>query len=577
MPYERSSNKFYSWLGYDPFMGPDGSFQYSKNVDVRRNPKGLQLVPKMNATSYSWTKITAMLGVDTTHFYSFSSNGRVYLNHSLAYTLTGAVTSLAILNACIFKDYLYIFTASWVHRITIANANAGSRWGITENYINYAVTAYSQPLDDWFTTAVLDFKNAAGVVTNFSMVDKDWNTVAWTSLATISSGYTEVSGWPFTNWPFVATYDFVPIVWSRIPVIPYYDSVLYIALQSIVIGYHPQLSALPDVGLMIEVERNQNIVWLTAHDTQFRIYVQIDLQNSRQYFWSGEGLEPQAIIEWEGIVIQNVWTMGNADFIVTNDPRSEISSLYKTEWYQRQLIYEWKKLNGSVLNGEFHCLPMNQTLCMKKNMCFVPAEQWVYVSGNFYEWFPLATTLERQRTTQITPYCEVVHNSYLYVSYQDMSNSTYYIGIMDLNYEPTLSSTSQESSGYLIQRVHTGNRVADIKTIRSVEVWYEFTSKTLSANNPTIELWIKCNRTASFLKLRTIDAINSQADIDWNRVIIDPQEIISLAVAAWATTSYIDFNMLERKAVINAGNGACKAIVYEVNVLYDLVNPNDAR
>lgn len=578
MPYERSSNRFYTWLWFDPFMGPDGSFQYSKNIDVRRNPKGFQLVPKLNATSYWSTKITAMLGVDTTHFYSFSVTGRVYLNHSLVYILTGAVTSLPILNACIFKDYMYIFTASWVHRITIANANANLRAGnITENYINYAVTAYSQPLDDWFTTAVLDFKNAAWVVTNFSMVDKDWNAVSWTSLATISSGYTQVSGGPFTNGPFVATYDFVPIVWSRIPVIPYYDSVLYVALQSIVIGYQPQLSAIPDVGRMIELERNQNIVWMTAHDTQFRIYVQIDLQNSRQYFRSGEGLEPQAIIEWEWIVIQNVGTMGNADFVVTNDPRNEISSLYKTEWYQRQLIYEGKKLNGNVLNGEFHCLPMNQTLCMKKNLCFIPAEQWIYASGNFFEWFPLATTLEWQWATQIRPRCETVYNSYLYVSYQDISNSTYYIGIMDLNYEPTLSSTSQESSWELIQRVHTGERVADTKTILSIEVWYEFTSKTLSANNPTIELWIKCNRFGSFLKLRTIDAINSQADISWNRVIIDPQEIISKAVTAGATTSYIDFNMLEWKAVINAGNGACKAIVYEVNILYDLVNPNDAR
>lgn len=93
-------------------MGPDGSFQYSKNIDVRRNPKGFQLVPKLNATSYSSTKITAMLGVDSTHFYSFSVTGRVYLNHSLVYILTGAVTSLPILNACIFKDYMYIFTAS---------------------------------------------------------------------------------------------------------------------------------------------------------------------------------------------------------------------------------------------------------------------------------------------------------------------------------------------------------------------------------------------------------------------------------------------------------------------------------
>ncbi len=579
MAYEWSSNKFYAGLGFDAFMGPDGSFQYSSNIDTRRNPRGFQLVPKVAKYDYGSIKITAMTSVNASNLFTFSSAGRVYKNHSLAYTLSGAVTSKEILNACIFKDYLYIFTASWVHRIKVVDAIAWSWGSITENFINYSVVAYTQPLDAWFTTAVLDFKNSWWVVTNFILLDRDWNTVSWSSLSTISSWYTEVTWWPFANGPFTATYDFVPDVGTVMPILNYYDSTLYVALKSIVLWYKPQLSANPDPTLMIQFEDSQNIVGITAHDTQFCIYVQIDSQSSRKYFWDGTSKEPSAIMERSWIVIQNVWVMGNYDVVVTNEPRNEISSAYKTQWYDKVLLYEWKKINGSVLNWEFHCLAMNQDLPIKKEVAFIGAEQWIYSIWAYYPWFAPSTARERQPATQLRPWCWCVHNSYLYIAYQDVWASTYYITEIDLNYEPTLSATSQEASGTLIQRVHTGERVADYKTITSIEIWYGFEgTKSANAWNPYIEFYIRCNlRWTNWLLLRTIDA-RTGTDVVNNRVIIDPAEINAALITAGETKSFVDFNMLEWKAILYAwSNPLCKPVVYEVNVLYDIIKPNYAR
>lgn len=578
MPYERPSNKFSTWLAFDEFLWPDGSFQFSKNIDVRRNPSRIQLAPRVSLTDYSTVKITAILWVDTTNIFTFSSAGRVYLNNVLAYTLTGAVTNKEILNACIFKSYMYIFTPSGVHRITIANAIAWAWWGITENYINYAVTAYVQPLDAGFTSAVLDFKNAAGVVTNFSLTDRDGNTVTGYALATISSGYTQVTWWPFANGPFTATYDFVPEVWSRIPVLNYYDSTLYVALKSIVMWYHPQLGATPDVGLLIEFENNQQIVWITAHDTQFSIYVQVDSQNSRKYLRSGKGTEPSAVVERSWIVINNVGASEEFDYVTTNDPRSEISSIYKTIWYQKSLVYEGKKANGNVLNGELHVLAMNQNLPIKKDMCFVAAEQWIYAAWFYYAGFPICTTREWQWATQIRPWCWVVHNSYLYVSLQNISNSTYYLAKIDLNYEPAITSTSHEASWELRQRVFKGNRVTETKTFAGIEVGYEFIgTQTVNANNWYIELYIRCNKRGNRLKIRTIDA-RSGTDINNMRCIIDVNEISAAAIALSETTSFLDWNVLDWKVILYSWSAwLCLPVVYEVNVLYDIVNVNHAR
>lgn len=578
MPYERPSNKFSTWLSFDEFLGPDGSFQFSKNVDVRRNPSRIQLAPRVALTDYYSIKITAILWIDSSNIFTFSSAGRVYLNNVLAYTLTAAVTNKEILNACIFKSYMYIFTPSGVHRITIANAIAGAWWWITENYINYAVVAYVQPLDEGFTSAVLDFKNSAWVVTNFSLTDRDGNTVTWYALATIWSWYTQITWGPFANGPFTATYDFVPEVGSRMPVLNYYDSTLYVALKSIVMWYHPQLSANPDVGLLIEFENNQQIVGITAHDTQFSIYVQVDSQNSRKYLRSGKGTEPSAVVERSGIVINNVWASEEYDYVTTNDPRNEISSIYKTIWYQKSLIYEGKKANGSVLNGELHVLAMNQSLPIKKDMCFVPAEQGIYAAGFYYSWFPICTTRERQRASQIRPRCAAVHNSYLYVSFQNISNSTYYVAKVDLNYEPAITSTSHEASWELWQRIFRWNRITEEKTFSGIEVWYEFIgTKTVDANNWYIELYIRCNKKGNRLKIRTIDA-RTGTDINSMRCIIDYNEISAAAIALSETTSFLDWNVLDWKVILYSGSaGLCLPVVYEVNVLYDLVNLNHVR
>lgn len=98
-------DKTYAGLADDNFLGAEGTFVYSENIDNFRNPKGIQLSTKVE-TLYALAEINprryliTRFGIQMVFF-----DTKIFANGTLIYTLTGANR---FRNAIEFGSYIVV-------------------------------------------------------------------------------------------------------------------------------------------------------------------------------------------------------------------------------------------------------------------------------------------------------------------------------------------------------------------------------------------------------------------------------------------------------------------------------------
>lgn len=132
-------DQFYGGFSDDRFLGISQSFRYAKAVEIRKNPKSLTLAYNVETTTSTECDALANQIVtiqSTGDQIAFLANGKILHRTAgagawvLVYT---HASNPAILNAIEYNDYLYWFTADYVHRIAISSITH-STWTPTLNF-----------------------------------------------------------------------------------------------------------------------------------------------------------------------------------------------------------------------------------------------------------------------------------------------------------------------------------------------------------------------------------------------------------------------------------------------------------
>lgn len=117
----------YGGFSDDRFLGIEHSFRYAKAVEIRKNPNSLTLAYAVDKDSGSVITdlVLAFVTIKSTgDIIAFGDTGKIYRKTAGAGSWVNCYTqpsSLKILNAFEYNDYLYWFTAANVHRIAVAN------------------------------------------------------------------------------------------------------------------------------------------------------------------------------------------------------------------------------------------------------------------------------------------------------------------------------------------------------------------------------------------------------------------------------------------------------------------------
>lgn len=133
-------NAWFGGCASDQFLGIPNSFQSSKNVEVRQQPKMITLArrPVRSSSGVVVDWVMKWITIQSTgDVIGFGDTGRIYRqaagsgNFVLVYTDT---SNRKIINAYEYNNYLYWATSGHLHRIAVANIDASWSGDVTQDY-----------------------------------------------------------------------------------------------------------------------------------------------------------------------------------------------------------------------------------------------------------------------------------------------------------------------------------------------------------------------------------------------------------------------------------------------------------
>ncbi len=128
-------NKWNLGICDDVFVWDDWDFQYSKNIDIRRNIKWIKLSSKNTHLFQTDWLISCFLST-----FVFTDKGKIY-NQAWTLVYTLGTYPDKILNAVRYKDYYYWITTNYIARVEVSNTESGTWTNVDEDYINIIPTS----------------------------------------------------------------------------------------------------------------------------------------------------------------------------------------------------------------------------------------------------------------------------------------------------------------------------------------------------------------------------------------------------------------------------------------------------
>lgn len=416
-------NNWTKGISDDAFLWEDGTFQTSESIDIRRNPKWIQLTSaENNEYNVDWiaNAIVDMTkhGVFTSDFLLvFTENGSIYKNG-----VRVASGFNAFMNGILMRIWgtstIICFTYTQAYKISVADANSNS-------------------LDSWNANlSLLGGSNSYGslwVPVVCMKSEKNWGIVvfwSWRQLFKI-----DISAWNVTN-------------------------------------------------LFSTQTTSEFITWITEFSDQITVYTKLwsQTQAGRQYIFNandfaGNSVSPEYTINWESLPIKTVENVWNTDLAITwygwpftpswFNSLSTKASLYGVSWYQKQLVR--KNVEGKTKLHFFWQFPNSTT--QSEWIVYLPSANWVFSYGAYLAGFPSGMTLDYPLTSTDTTnewiHSMEVNSDKLFVGYNDGTNNK----VSTFKFVPT----TYASSGNLVTRVLTWWNIGQEKNLTYIKVWYDLT------------------------------------------------------------------------------------------------------
>ena len=367
-------NNFRGGLSQDPYVGREGTFQSSKNMDIRQNPRGATLSPivKDSGTSFP-AKVVGFLNLEDfggTGLIAYLENGRVYqysfslLTWSKVLDLSATVdTNKKIINATSIYvsgtyagQYIYFFTQSHTHRCKID-----------------------------FTSLTVDFEAYSGTNTTYRPILR-------------------LSG---------------AIIFGA-------DNNLYSILGA--------NGGIIDIGesAVAALDPNEVAVAITRAFNVIRVYSQTEggnyMSKGRQTMFTNSSLSAGAnyVIDWPGLPIKGVVNDGNVDYVITG-ASEYYSALYSTDGQNRLLIRRWNEGSSKGF------LP---AITNHKGMIMAAGLDGIYTYGTINPDLPPSFTNEytlpvTANISAITPATDKIFVAYDY-------STDYKVGVIEKNAVPSV-------------------------------------------------------------------------------------------------------------------------------------------
>lgn len=438
-------NKWFNGVADDPYVGVDGSFQYSQNLEIRNNLKWFQLSP-LEETRVLTSRLNCYLTFSDPSSWpnpplllKFYDNGDIVTTDN-NWTVETVVATLAtpVQSAFSFKTRIYAFGNNVVYEIN------PTWWVVTDITVALVAVGY----EGAYKTVWLNYWNNTFVIGN-------------------KNGLITLAPDPTVAVPaFPADY-----IWER----------------------------------RRSFSEWNEIVAISNSWGNIKVYTSYQYTDSRVFYIPAsfdlgfEGINET--IEWKGSNVRNIAIIWKTDYTITRgsglDNVGVINrKLYETSGYDRQLIKTTFDSNGDPNYTSQFVLADNQNwqYPVYEEVAYIPWLDWIRSYGKTTPWIEDSLVKNWNYENRV-PISSVIFGDYLYVSFEDLfwlyRERRYYLGYKTPEYTAWV--------GIMISRVYNGNYLKDIKQAIEIDIGYEL--EPTSLNPGYIEVYIRPNRISKNIAL----------------------------------------------------------------------------
>lgn len=152
----------------------------------------------------------------------------------------------------------------------------------------------------------------------------------WTWFEENYKDYTANTWNPFTSPPWQPNWMIVISEWERI-LFSYYNTIWQISNSEV-------------VTKLIEFPSEQNVVWITEFQWEYKVYTTAWFSTSKIYRWDWLSNLPDLSIDLKGLAITGwVWSLWAYDYFIAD------GSFYQVAWVQYQELY--RGINGRIVSS----------------------------------------------------------------------------------------------------------------------------------------------------------------------------------------------------------------------------------
>lgn len=414
-------SQFYNWLSPDTILGNEGTFQYSKNIDIRTNPRWIQLNSEFSQIWDDlpwWYTVTGV--IDISQYSQWWYLTVFTLNKIFVYRgwwVEVYSTSNTIIWSDIFRisgnDYLIIITGTQIKKILLNDAVDPSKiipWWWT-NYITNTWSPYADITSyNFAVTRKLQSANLLiWCVDKIIKLDQTWTTTVI---------YT------------FGTYEIC--------------------------------------------------TWITIVGDQLRVYTKKWRDPGDWYLYmcnssavSSSSLIFDMVIPWEQMPVQSVKSIGNIDYAVIWDTSNNMCNLVIAQWYTKEKVFKNSNYNNAIFVTEWVNTITNYNdllVLLGKNQKW---EYGIFSYGKHLPWFPDAMVFDK-----VIDDISSINNMFsvypfrdrLYVSYISSNGHT------KIKYIKRDLIDTYSQSWEMVTKTVTWWAVWQRKYIKEINVWYDIST-----------------------------------------------------------------------------------------------------
>jgi hypothetical protein len=408
--YERVENKWFAGVSYDEYIGQDGSFQYSENIDVRNNLKWFGLSAWVNDNPLTRV-LLCYAAIDQSTFvriYKNWGNAELYLSSNTTYTtevLKATVSDFQINNAVARGKYVFTFWAK-VHR---ADITTGTVIDITAMFANYS--------GSWDHYALVEGNRYVYVAGNYT-----WDTGS--------------------------------------------NSVWFLDTEQI--GVPGKLAT-----LYSRYTNGTDVVGMVRVDATIKVYTNYKGLYARAYLGRSGDSRSSNAVQYDGMILVDIIQNSNLDYLIARSSADNtILTMYEASWYDKNVIRSSRYANGnteyiedfywtggwSQLQGFTH-----------KWVAYMCLDDGIWTYGPNGSLTNPSLSMHWVNKTSHRPVANTRCGDYMYVTFQVGTSTSYIERQYYLAYRPI----SYAVSGMLISRVFTGERYSKNKNTMEINVGYD--------------------------------------------------------------------------------------------------------